>query len=293
MMEFGKPMTVRSRTPATAVRSRSACKGTPQMPQASGQLGEPTNTGKGVLIPVAVDVEPPQQQPNEQPQQQLQQQQQKKPPRAPTSGCVSLLPAGGSSQLPQGRPPSGSVNLPVGRPGPDASMNLPKAPTKMKRAGGSVHVPSVGPVCYSGLSSDIQLQCSEIHHPDKGGSPQVLTPESTTSSTGVHAARENSMPARVYFENVPLASSLSYSAPASPTSSAIHGLTRSAMGHRRDISPSRTRSIEQLGVTMPPSARARCSTGPILSNTRPPIGHHNVSQISGPPGPPRAGVPMP
>merc|ERR1712151_399984 len=106
----------------------------------------PTNIGKGAPIPVAVDVEPPQQQPNVQPQQQLQQQQQKKqpspqPPRAPTSGCVSLLPAGGSSQLPKGRPPSGSVNLPVGRPGPDASMNLPKAPTKMKRAGGSVHVP--------------------------------------------------------------------------------------------------------------------------------------------------------
>merc|ERR1712064_12294 len=223
MMEFGKPMTVRSRTPATAVRSRSACKGTPQMPQASGQLSEPTNMGKGVLIPVAVDVEPPLQQPNEQPQQQLQQQQQKKqrspqPPRAPTS-CVSLLPAGGS-----------------------------------------VHVSSVGPVCYSGNSPDSQLQCCEVHLPDKGALTQVLTPESTASSRTANAARENSMPARVYFENV------RYSAPASPTQSAMHGghLTRSVVGHRRHVSPSRTRTVEQPGVTMPPSARTRGSVGPIL-----------------------------
>merc|ERR1712007_325414 len=213
----------------------------------------PTNMGKGALIPVAVDVEPPQQQPNEQPQQQLQQKQQKKqpspqPPRAPTSGCVSLLPAGGSSQLPKGRPLSGSVNFPVGHPGPDASMNLPKAPAKTKRAGGSVHVP---------LSPDIHLQCSEFHLHDKGGSPQVLTPESTASSGNANAARENSVPACVYFENVPPPSSVSYSAPASPTQSVILGghLTRSAECHRRHVSQSRTQSIEQLGVTMPPSAR--------------------------------------
>lgn len=245
--------------------------------------------GPTVLIPVAVDVESQQQQPSEQPQQQLQQQQQKnllspQPPKA-------LLPPGGSSQLPVGRPPSGSMNLPVGRPGSAASMNLPIAPTQVKKGGGSMHVPSVGPVCYSGSSSDIQLQNSAFNLPDKGGSNQLLTPEFTASNGNALATRENSVLVPVYIENLPPSSSLSDSAPESPTHSAIHGgyVAQSAGAHRRQISPSRARSIEQLKLATPPSARTRYSAGPILSNTRPP----NISQISGPPGPSRASVPRP
>merc|ERR1712137_741216 len=305
MMEFRKPTTKQSGMSAPTVRSRSPCRGTPQKPQASGQLGEPTNMSKGVvgigptvLIPVAVDVEPQQQQPNEQPQQQLQQQQlspqppraaslSPQPPRASIPGCGSLRPPGGSSQLPIGRPSSGSMNLPVGRPGLAASMNLPIAPTQVKKGGGSMHVPSVGPVCYSGSSSDIQLQCSAFNLPEKVGSNQLLTPEMTASNGNPVAARENSVLVPVYIE--------SDSAPESPTHSAIHGgyLTQSAVAHRRQISPSRARSIEQLKLTTPPSARTRYSAGPILSNTRPPIGNPNLSQISGPPGPSRATVPRP
>merc|ERR1712137_893306 len=38
MMEFRKPITARSGTSVPTPRSQSACRGTPQMPQASGQL---------------------------------------------------------------------------------------------------------------------------------------------------------------------------------------------------------------------------------------------------------------
>jgi len=222
--------------------------------------------------------QPQQHQPQQQPQdkQQLQQQQ-------PNHQAIAMSSSrlGGSIQLPIGigRPPSGSLNLPVGcSSGLAGSMNLPVGAPRMRCAGGSMHVPSVGPICYSTLGSAPLRERANSSPPPPGlQSAQV---PSRLKSTAVYAENSNqSCPLSNTVPELPLLGSL--------LGGSIPGgsLTQSVGHQRLCMSQSNTRTFDRLGGTVPPS------TPGLLANTMQLTATMNRSMVAGPAGPAWATVP--
>jgi len=257
-------------------------------PAATGTEGVTASDGAAgvsnlVRIPVGVEVEqqPQQHQPQHQPQQQpqdKQQLQQQQPKQQAIAMSSSRL--GGSIQLPIGigRPPTGSLNVPIGcSNGLAGSVNLPVGAPRMRSAGGSMHVPSVGPICFS----------------THGSAPLRERANSSPPPPGLQSAQ---VPSRlqstaVYAENSNRSCTLSNTVPELPLHGSLLGgsipggsLSQSVGRQRLCMSQSNTRTFDRLGGTVPPST-------PLLANTMPLTATMNPSMVTGPAGPARATVP--
>lgn len=206
-----------------------------------------------VEIPVTVNVEPWRQHvPQHQPQQHS------TITKTPTLSPRQTFP----------HPLSGSVNLPIAH-SVDASMTLPVGSVHMRARGGSVHMPSVGPIWCSATNSSTQQQLASLRGSSVGSRLQERVVSSSPIPSFLNPPRSQTMPSA----NVLPAPAPPYIARRSINSQAgftmqhsIPGdnLTRS-IGRQQWCPPERSRSLERLGATVSPSSLARQVAGMSLS----------------------------
>jgi len=208
-----------------------------------------------VQIPVTVNVEPRQEQT---PPHQPRQQQHSTTAQALTGVSPTLL----SPPPPQpSRTLSGSVNLPVTGSVEDATSGHVKG-----RGGGSVHVPSVGPIWYSALNPSTQQQLASLGGQGGSSRPQQRMVSSSPISPFM-TPPQASVP--VYMESSAVTRSFSHAPPEFIMQQNIPGgnLVKSIGDHRWQI-PNRSRSLERFGA-MSPLSQVHQAAGMPLSSVAP------------------------
>lgn len=160
------------------------------------------------------------------------------------------------------------MNLPIAH-SVDASMTLPVGSVHMRARGGSVHMPSVGPIWCSATNSSTQQQLASLRGSSVGSRLQERVVSSSPIPSFLNPPRSQTMPSA----NVLPAPAPPYIARRSINSQAgftmqhsIPGdnLTRS-IGRQQWCPPERSRSLERLGATVSPSSLARQVAGMSLS----------------------------
>lgn len=164
------------------------------------------------------------------------------------------------------------MNLPIAC-SVDGSTTVPVRSVNMRGRGGSMHVPSVGPIWYSALNSSTQQQLTSLKGPGVNSRlqdrvvsnspiPSMLNPLHTqTMTSGNVLLTSASVP--VYVEGPAIPHSFSDAPLDFVTQHNIPGgnLTKSLGGDKRRLMPSRSRSLERLGATVSPASRARQVSG--------------------------------